>query len=88
VSCKQAWRAVSGEDRGCSDFQQQEKHKLGHGKHNFHKKQYRILKRTHLFLNKVAETFIQLGMVVHTYNPSSSEAEAGRSLNSRLDWSI
>jgi hypothetical protein len=30
---------------------------------------------------------IELGMVVHTFNPSSQKAEAGRSLSLRPDWS-
>jgi hypothetical protein len=29
----------------------------------------------------------KLGLVVHTFNPSPQEAEAGRSLNSRPAWS-
>jgi hypothetical protein len=38
-------------------------------------------------IGKKKERKKELSMVVHAFNPSSREAEAGRFLNSKLAWS-
>jgi major histocompatibility complex class I len=42
---------------------------------------------TFFFVFPFIKKIIQLGVVAHTFNPSTGEAEAGRFLSSRSPWS-